>query len=345
MATVLYAGTDEGVVTIRSSGGGWEASRPALAAWEICGVAAQPSHPNVVFAATRGDGVWRSEDCGETWKKPSYGKRAPGKVRCITPDPTDERTLYAGAEPIDVFVSHDAGTTWECLDSVWDEPFVGSVVYPVAVVEPHVRDIAVDPTDSNIMYAALQVGYMLKTTDGGRTWKLLNKDVDADVHTIRLNPRDPSNVLIATGGHDARLGRAPGKALYRSANGGETWQPMAAGFQQEYSVPLEIDPANPRVAFAGLANGTPGSWKRPTGAEGILVRTTDGGETWHEVDTGLPKGSAPMAIGIAFDPADSRNVYVALHDGHLIASGDGGDSWKQLEVRVPRPNSLKCVRV
>jgi hypothetical protein len=76
MVTVLYAGTDEGVVTIRSSGGGWEASRPALAAWEICGVAAQPSYPNVVFAATRGDGVWRSQDCGESWQKPSYGKRA-----------------------------------------------------------------------------------------------------------------------------------------------------------------------------------------------------------------------------------------------------------------------------
>ncbi|HLQ35772.1 MAG TPA: hypothetical protein VK457_24050 [Chloroflexota bacterium] len=344
MPTVLYVGTDEGVVTINGNGS-WEAERPALASWEVCGVAVQPSHPSVVFAATRGDGVWRSDDAGKSWKKPSYGRRGPGKVRCVTLDPNDERTLYAGAEPIDVFVSHDAGASWECLDSVWNEPFIGTITYPVAVVEPHVRDIAVDPSNPKVMYVALQVGFMLKTTDGGATWKLLNKQLDADVHTVRLNPRDPRNILIATGGHDYRLGTAPGKALYRSEDGGESWQPTGASFAQEYSVPLEIDPKNPHVAFAGLANGTPNAWRRPTGAEGAIVRTTDGGETWQEVATDVPDRSQRMAIGIAIDPIQPSNVYAALHDGHLLASHDGGDSWTQLEVRTPRPNGLKCARL
>src|SRR5207247_4073034 len=140
--------------------------------------------------------------------------------------------------------------------------------YPVAVVEPHVRDIAIDPSNSKVIYAALQVGYMVKTTDGGLTWKLLNKQVDADVHTIRLNPRDPKNILVATGGHDFRLGKAPGKALYRSADGGESWQPAGAGLHQGASLPVERNPKDPDTAASGFATRTPGSRKRPPGAEG-----------------------------------------------------------------------------
>ncbi|HEX6513058.1 MAG TPA: hypothetical protein VF157_12200 [Chloroflexota bacterium] len=345
MTTILYVGTNEGVVTVKGGNGSWQSSEPALAEWEICGVSTLRSQPNVVFAATRGDGVWRSDDCGETWAKPSYGKRGPGKVRCITPDPRDERTLYAGAEPIDVFVSHDQGASWESLDSIWSQPFIGGITYPVAVVEPHVRDITVDPTDSRIMYAALQVGYMVKTTDGGASWHLLDKGLDADVHTICLDPSQPNHVMVATGGHDFRLGKAPGRALYRSEDGGETWQPTGANFFQEYSVPLAIHPSKPNVALAGLAHGTPGAWRRPSGAEGIIVRTMDGGESWQELPVEVPHAGKQMAIGIAFDPVEASNVYAALHGGSLIASHDGGDSWSEIDARTPRPNDLVCARL
>ncbi|HLG73367.1 MAG TPA: hypothetical protein VK009_23350, partial [Chloroflexota bacterium] len=238
MATILYLGTDEGVVTVRNDGSSWELQNRALGQWEVCEVAADAAAPNTVFAATRGDGVWRSDDAGKSWSKPSYGRRSPGKVRCLTIDSRDPRTLYAGAEPIDVFVSHDAGASWDALDGIHDVPFVSGVTYPVAVVEPHVRDIAIDPTNAGVMYAALQVGYMLKTTDGGKTWKLLDKQVDADIHTIGLNPKDPNHILVATGGHDFRLGKAPGRALYKSLDGGESWQPSGANLDHEYSVPL-----------------------------------------------------------------------------------------------------------
>jgi photosystem II stability/assembly factor-like uncharacterized protein len=345
MATILYIGTDEGVVTARGDGGSWELEKPALRAWEVCEVSADPASPGTVFAGTRGDGVWRSQDAGKSWAKPSYGKRGPGKVRCVTIDPADKRTIYAGAEPIDVFVSHDQGASWECFDSIHDVGYVSTITYPVPVVEPHVRDIAVDTTNSDVMYAALQVGYMIKTSDGGRTWKLLDKQVDADVHTIGVNAEHPDHILVATGGHDFRLGKAPGRALYMSADGGETWRPSGANLEHEYSVPLVLSPSNPKVAYAGLAHGTPGAWGRPSGAEATIVRTTDGGETWQQLGTDLPELAHEMAIGIAVDPAESRNVYAALHDGQILASTDGGDSWTKLPVRTPAsPNDIKCVR-
>jgi photosystem II stability/assembly factor-like uncharacterized protein len=195
-----------------------------------------------------------------------------------------------------------------------------------------------------VMYAALQVGYMVKTSDGGKAWRLLDKQVDADVHTIGIDAQQPDHLMVATGGHDYRLGKAPGKALYRSADGGETWRPTGASFEQEYSVPLVLHPTNPKVALAGLSNGTPGAWKRPSGAEALLVRTTDGGDTWQSVGGDALDGGKAMAIGIAFDPVEPSNVYAALHDGHVLASSDGGDSWARLGVSTPPPNDVKCVR-
>ena len=177
MASILYVATDEGVVTLKSEDGRtWKKEHHGLKDWQIPEVAVSPAAPNKVFAGTRGDGVWLSEDFGATWKKPCYGKRGPGKVRCLTFDPHDPNTLYAGTEPIDVFISRDSAKSWERLDSVWNIPWVSTITYPVAVVEPHVRDITIDPKDTKTMYVALQVGY--KTTDGGKNWELLNRNLD-----------------------------------------------------------------------------------------------------------------------------------------------------------------------
>lgn len=345
MATLLYIGTDEGILTLKSSDGAWEVANRALQDWSVSEVAVDPATPNVVFAGTRGDGVWRSDDAGQSWKKPSYGKRGPGKVQCLAFDPTDKRRLFAGGEPIDLFLTEDGGASWHCLDAIWDHPYISTITYPVPSVEPHVRDIAIDPTDARVMYIALQVGYILKTTDGGATWRLLDKNLDSDVHTIAINPEDTGRIMIATGGHDSRLGKSGGKALFRSADGGESWTPAAMDFYQEYSIPLVLHPAKPNVAYAALANGYGRLWKRPTGAEGVMVRTQDGGQTWQQLAADLPDISQRMAVAMTIDQADPSNVFAALDDGSLLASSDGGDSWTALEVRTPPANDVKCVRL
>jgi photosystem II stability/assembly factor-like uncharacterized protein len=347
MTSILYVGTAQGVVTLKSDDGrSYRVEHHGLKNWAVPEVAYSASAPNRVFAGTRGDGVWLSEDFGASWKKPCYGKRGPGKVRCLTIDPFDKDTLYAGTEPIDVFVSRDGAKSWERFESIWNVPFVASVTYPVATVEPHARDIVLDPKDSNIMYVALQVGYMLRTRDGGKNWELLNKNLDCDVHTIVLDPQDSRKIYVATGGHDCRAGRAPGRALYSSADGGESWSPMAAHFKEEYSVPLALHPKNANIIYAALANGQPTQWRRrPSGAEGCLIQSTDGGRSWEKLDGAIAQANKSFIESLSFDPADSDRLYAAQRNGDLFGSWDSGGSWFKLDVSVPEISDMKAARM
>lgn len=347
MATLLYLGTDDGVKTLRSEDGkSWELRSGKMPDVSVEEVAIPADRPNVVLAGTRGDGVWASEDYGATFVKPSYGKRGPGKVRCLTFDPVNSERVYAGCEPIDVYVSDDLGKNWSVMDSVWEHPWVPTVGYPVATTEPHVRDIAVDPHDPNTIYLALQVGSILKTTDGGETWELLEGGVDCDVHTFAINPEDSNTIFAATGGGESRTGR-DGKALYSSSDGGHTWTPLAMNLDQEYSIPIVAKPGQPEVMYAGLANGNPGAWRsRDSGAEGVLARTKDGGLTWEAADlSGIEGGSKAFTAAITTDASDPERVYAVLNNGELITSADSGTSWTSLGVNQRGTNDIKCVSV
>ena len=325
MSTALYAGTRDGVVTVADHDGAWAIEGHALKGWEVHDVETVPGKPGRVYAGVRGDGVWRSDDYGQKWSKPSYGKVAPGKVRCVTADPDDPDTLYAGTEPIGLWKSTDAGESWTEIESVRNFPHVATVTYPAFGVEPHLRDVTIDPSDPRTMYAALQVGYMLKSTDGGDSWQLLGNGLGPDVHTIVIDPTDGRRVYAATGGYQ-----------YRSADGGASWTQMALGFEQKYAVPMVMDPADPSVLYSALANGNPsGLRKREGGAESVLIRTKDAGATWETLP-GTPDMSRGFPEAIVHDPEEPGRMYAGTRlGGELFTTGDGGETWVKLDVTVP----------
>lgn len=341
MDSLLFIGSRKGLLRARSHDQQtWEIDGQSLNNWSVPAVAISPGAPNKVFAGTRGDGVWVSEDFAETWSKPCYGKRGPGKVRSLTVDPHDSKRIYAGCAPIDIFVSEDEGKNWDRLDALWDIPYVATITYPVSSVEPHVRKITVDPSDPNVIYAALQVGYIAKSTDRGKSWALLDKNLDADVHTVVVDPSDSNRVFVATGGHDARLGITDGRALYFSKDSGESWAPIAMNFTQEYSAPFVIDPGNPKRMYSAVAHGQPPRWRRPTGAEATIIRSSDGGESWEPLEQGIADASMDFTDVIVADNDIPGRLYAAYRKGDFYTSGDGGDSWKSMGFNVPGMSSV-----
>jgi photosystem II stability/assembly factor-like uncharacterized protein len=109
-------------------------------------------------------------------------------------------------------------------------------------------------------------------------------------------------------------------------------------------VPLVMHPKNPSVLFSALANGQPGQWrKRQSGAESMLIRTKDGGKSWHKLNGNISTSGKDYPEAIAFDPSDPNRVYAALRGGELYASRDGGDRWKKLNVKVDSVSDMKCV--
>jgi photosystem II stability/assembly factor-like uncharacterized protein len=332
MQSILYIGTDEGVITAHSrDNASWHIAERGLRKWEVTELAVSEQGPNKVFAGTRGDGVWVSEDFGKRWVKPCYGRRGPGKVRSVTIDPHEPKRLYAGCEPIDIFVSEDEGKEWRRLDSVRELPFIDALTFPLPSTEPHVRDVTVDPKNPDVLYAALQLGYIIKSTDRGRSWTLLDKDLDCDVHVILVDPSSPQRIAVATGGHDSRQGQAPGRAMYFSNDAGATWTPTAMNFTQNYAVPLIRDPHEPERLYSALANGTAGRWrKRESGAEAVMIRSRDGGESWEEMVRVLNGREFPEAI--VADAVRAGRVHAACRNGDFYTSDDAGDSWRALDL-------------
>ena len=344
MGSIMYAGTTKGGYTLKSNDGSWTVQAKGLSQWEINDVAVVPGFPNKVLAGTRGDGGLVSEDFGETWRKPNRGKPGPGKVKCVTISPHDSSIWYAGTEPIAVWVTSDSGTNWDSLDGIWEIPTLANIDYPVPAVEPHVRDIIIHPSDANIIYATLQVGYMIKSTDGGMTWTMVNQNVDADIHVVVAHPDDPEHVYVSTGGHSHRLGEAPGRALYESRDGGDSWEPIAMEFEQEYSVPLAMHPRNPNVLYSAIAFDNPGGWRgREGGAKGGVIRTNDGGISWAFADTGFEEVTRDFVETITFDEILPDHVYLGTRKGDVFSSEDAGESWSKIDIDLPELTDIHVI--
>ncbi len=345
MTARLFISTWKGIRSFKPGEERWVEDHEGLTNWGVFDFAVCADSGNRIYAGTRGDGVWVSDDLGETWYLPNRGKPGPGKVRGLAVDPKNPDKVYVGTEPIAMWVTEDGGENWRKLDSIWrDIPNLEKVTYPGKVIEPHIRDITIHPQDSDTIYASLQVGSMIKSTDGGESWRLLNKGVDADIHTIILREDDPDHIYVTTGGGDGRRGTAPGRALYESPDGGESWKPMAMELEGNYSVPLAAHPRNPDILYASLANSTPRKWKgREGGAQAELIRSQDGGATWHTVETGFEEMHQDFPMAIAFDRGEPDCLFVATRYGRVFSSRDGGNAWTDLGIQVPEVTEMKAV--
>ncbi len=250
-----------------------------------------------------------------------------GRVVAVAGHPTETLTFYFGACSGGVWKTEDAGRTW---NNVSDGYFKTAAVGAIAVAE----------SDPNIIYAGMgeacirgNVSHgdgVYKSHDGGQTWEHCGLEETRHIARIRVHPKDPNLVYVAAFGH--AFGPNKERGIFRSKDGGKTWEHVLARNEQTGASDLCMDPNNPRVMYAGLWEAQRYPYQLVSGGEGSgIFKTTDGGDTWTELtnNPGLPDGLKGR-IGVAVSPAMPSRVWAIIEaeKGGLYRSDDGGANWK-----------------
>jgi photosystem II stability/assembly factor-like uncharacterized protein len=242
----------------------------------------------------------------------------------------------SAARPLEYYFGATGGGVWKTTDGgvnwrpVSDRFFKSSTVGAIAVSESNPDVVYVGMGETQLRGNIIQGDGVYKTTDAGRTWTHVGLEKTRAISRIRVHPTNPDIVYVAALGDP--YGSTPDRGVFKSTDGGKTWNRVLFRDEKTGAVDLVVDPNAPETLYAGLWEvfRTPHSMSSG-GPGGGLFKTTDGGKTWNELtkNTGLPK---PLwgKIGVAVSGADSNRVYALIEaaDGGLYASDDAGASWK-----------------
>lgn len=318
-------------------------------------VRTQAENSDTMYVTDAWSGVNVSSDGGQTWRASnegilsrtgSSGDAIP--IFSLTIDPHNPDVIWAGAQgKRGIFRSADGGGTWVQKDK--------------GVLELHgisFRGFAVDPSDSNTIYAAGEIssfawtadgatrigrefdltkGVLYRTTDGGESWTPIWRG-DNLARYVWVDPRNSDTIYVSTGifdreaaNSDARTGSPGGVGILKSIDGGRTWQTLgrANGLKNLYIGSLFMHPTNPDVllAAAGVNSYRDGA--------GVYL-TTDGGQTWRQtLETGF------TFTAVEFSASDPRIAYAGSELG-LYRSEDGGQTWRSITARVWGPPGVRA---
>lgn len=280
-------------------------------------------------------GAMRSADGGHTWQPLQddlAGQQVTALAAATSSIPSTPAALIAGTDPAELLLSRDGGETWTLGQSLREMPGYGEWSYPLPPHTPHVMVIVPHPTETNTIYAGIEVGGIVRSEDGGATWRLLGAGrgdtaVHPDIHGLALSAAEPTFIYASTP-----------QGVFVSDNNGERWQQRIEGLERLYCRPIVVLPENPDVAVVVATNGASGFFGIPAERSGGSVfRTTDRGRTWHRVTAGLPQPLAPTAT-MAVEPATGAGpsrIYLPLFSGAVYVSEDGGAEWRSLAQDLP----------
>ena len=299
----ILAGTKDGVFAIGPDG----CERLGLAGRRVTHVTQRPgAGERLALAAVPRDGLYALTPDGER-------RVFEGDVRSCAVGP--DGALFAGVEPAMIHRSDDGGASWQRLDAIDRLPTRGEWTFPPLPHEPHVLSIDFLPDDPASVLAGVEVGGVLLSRDGGRSWQEINAGVYVDVHSVRPDPSRPGQLLAVTG-----------RGFYASEDAGESWERRMNGVGNGYTIGMHIHPK--RAGEVLLSSGD-----RPPGLNGRLYHSSDAGKSWVELaGEGLPRESPRAAVPLfAADAA-----WLGTGSGQLLRADDPRGRWS-LACELPAP--------
>ena len=300
-----------GLYRSRNAEGRWESIGDALGTEppHVFAILADPRRRGRITIGTH-DGVWRSDDAGEGWRRLSAPKPELA-VWSLAFHPKEPDILFAGYEPCAIYRSVNDGETWSRL--------VVDVTFPAVSANPdipkRVISIAVDPGNPREMYASIEVGGLLQSVDGGESWRniidgLYLDEGFVDIHSVVVNPLHCRQLTIAT-----RFG------VFRSDDGGAHWRSLEAPLMRpvgSYCRVLRYAPNDANTLYLAAANDFDGD-------RGALFISHDNGASWRKAEASVAL-KTPI-FGLAVDPNNPENVFYSSKIGQLVYSRDRGKTW------------------
>ncbi len=251
-----------------------------------------------------------------------------GRAKSITGVPGQPSVFYTAFVNGGVWKTNDYGRTWR---PIFDDQPSGSI-----------GAVAVAPSDPNVVYVGSGEGIarpdlstgdgIYKSTDAGRTWTHLGLHDGQQIPYIIVDPRDANRLFVAVLGHP--YGPNPERGVFRSTDGGRTFQNVFYKDENTGASDLEFDPKNPDVVYACLWETRQGPWENGawSGTSGGIFKSTDGGTTWKPLTKGLPDEGVVQA-DVAIAPSNPNRLYASVaspREVGIYRSDDAGESWTRI---------------
>ena len=305
---------------------------PAYMSGRIADIAIDQKNPSTWYTAVGSGGIWKTVNAGTTWT-PIFDKQAVYSTGDVTIDPSNSNIIWVGTGENNggrhisfgdgIYKSVDGGSTWKNMGLKKSE---------------RISDIIVHPSNSNIVWAAVQGPLwagggergLYKTTDGGKSWRqvLKPKDKWTGVTSLLIDSRDSNKLYAATWSRQrtvaAYVGTGPGSGIHSSNDGGETWIQLKSGLPKGNmgKIGMAISPINPDVLYATIETDN---------RQGGFYRSLNLGASWDRVSDEVGGGTGPHYYQEIFaDPHQFDRVYIASN--YSKVSNDGGKSWTPIST-------------
>ena len=268
-----------------------------------------------------------------------------GRSVAVVGDPNDPLVFYFGATHGGVWKTTDAGASWQNLS---DRYFKTSPVGAIDVSLSNPQIVYVGMGEAIPRQNISPGDGVYKSADGGKTWVNVGLEETRHISKIRIHPTDPDIVYVAAMGD--LFGQNPERGVFRTKDGGKTWERVLYKSDRAAAFDLVMDPTNPKVLYASLDQFQRLPWDQMSGGpDSGLYTSTDGGDTWTNIthNPGLPKGDVGK-IGLALSPARPSRVwaFVEAEDGALFRSDDSGKTWQRLnESRDMRRSAASYMHI
>ena len=286
-------------------------------------LAVDPTDPKTLFVGTTDEGLFKSVNGGGSWDELS-GIEHP-RVTAVAVSPKDG-TVYVGTEPSALFVSRDGGDNWRELEEMRRLPSQPTWSFPPRPWTSHVRAIAPSYADPDLVVVGIELGGVLRSTDGGETWQDQRPGAQPDCHSLAAHPEAPELFYEAGGGGFAR-----------STDFGDSWESVDGGMGLHYVWGLAVDAEDPSLVYASAASGPYRAHGR--GATGAAIYRKQGDEAWRAVLEDLD--AFPYAL--CPDPEVPGALYAGLGDGTILRGEDAGGSWEEVARVSPGLDALAVV--